>query len=83
MLLTWQKSTFQENEGLSSELYWFQTIYFLNCAKLQRRAENGVEHKPIVFALFLQNEKSATRHLCKLLIFHVDQPGLEPGTSRL
>ena len=34
-------------------------------------------------ALFSQNEKSATRISSKLLIFNVDQPGLEPGTSRL
>ena len=45
--------------------------------------ENGVELKPIVFALFSQNEKSATRISSKLLIISVDQPGLEPGTSRL
>ncbi|MBR1800475.1 MAG: hypothetical protein IJ767_03140 [Bacteroidaceae bacterium] len=28
--------------------------------KLQKMVENGVELKPIVFALFSQNEKSAT-----------------------
>jgi len=31
----------------------------------------------------IKNEKSATLHLCKLLIFLVDQVGLEPTTSRL
>ena len=36
-----------------------------------------------VFPLFSQNEKSATWISSKLLIFSVDQPGLEPGTSRL
>ena len=50
---------------------------------MQKVAENGVELKPIVFALFSQNEKSATRKLRKLLIFSVDQTGLEPVTSRL
>ena len=54
-----------------------------NGRRLQKVAENGVELKPIVFALFSQNEKSATWISSKLLIFSVDQPGLEPGTSRL
>jgi len=31
-----------------------------NGRRLQKVAENGVELKPIVFALFSQNEKSAT-----------------------
>jgi len=31
-----------------------------NGRTLQKVAENGVELKPIVFALFSQNEKSAT-----------------------
>ena len=51
--------------------------------KLQKVAENSVELKRIVFALFSQNEKSATRISFKLLIFSVDQVGLEPTTSRL
>ena len=50
---------------------------------MQKVAENGVELKPIVFALFSQNEKSATLISSKLLIFKVDQLGLEPRTSRL
>ena len=33
--------------------------------------------------LFSQNEKLATWISSKLLIFSVDQPGFEPGTSRL
>ena len=36
-----------------------------------------------VFPLFSRNEKSATWISSKSLIFSVDQPGLEPGTSRL
>ena len=31
-----------------------------NGRKLQKVVENGIELKPIVFALFSQNEKSAT-----------------------
>ena len=54
-----------------------------NGRKLQKVAENRVELKPVVFALFSQNEKSATRISSKLLIFSVDQVGLEPTTSRL
>ena len=34
--------------------------------------------------LFAQeHKKKHLRNLCKCLIFNVDQPGLEPGTSRL
>ena len=36
-----------------------------------------------VFPLFSRKQKSATWISSKLLIFSVDQPGLEPGTSRL
>ena len=36
-----------------------------------------------VFPLFSRKERSATWISSKLLIFSVDQPGLEPGTSRL
>ena len=69
-------------DGLS-EPYRFQTTCFRSRTRLQKVAENVVELKTIVFALFSQNEKSATRISSKLLIFNVDQPGLEPGTSRL
>ena len=58
-------------------------ICFRSLRRLQKRAENGAELKPIVFALFSQNEKSATCRDAKLLIFYVDQVGLEPTTSRL
>ena len=60
MPLTWQRSTFPENDGLLSEPYRFQTTCFRSRTRLQKVAENGVELKPIVFALFSQNEKSAT-----------------------
>ena len=42
-----------------------------------------VELKPFVFALFSQNENQRLTFVRKSLIFIVDQPGLEPGTSRL
>ena len=50
-------------------------------AKFSRKS--GSFQKQCVFPLFSQKEKSATRISSKLLIFSVDQPGLEPGTSRL
>lgn len=46
-------------DGLS-EPYRFQTTYFRSRTRLQKVAENVVELKTIVFALFSQNEKSAT-----------------------
>ena len=39
--------------------------------------------KPFVYALFTQTKKKALAISRKCLIFIVDQPGLEPGTSRL
>ena len=60
MPLTWQRSTFPENDGLLSEPYRFQTTCFRSRTRLQKVAENGAELKPIVFALFSQKEKSAT-----------------------
>ena len=62
------------NSIKSSGHYLHIHICFRSRTRLQKVSENGVELKPIVFALFSQN---------KLLIFSVDQPGLEPGTSRL
>ncbi len=37
----------------------------------------------ILFANCSQIKEKAPINLCKCLIFNVDQPGLEPGTSRL
>ena len=42
-----------------------------------------VKLKPFVFALFSQNENQRFTDIRKSLISNVDQPGLEPGTSRL
>ena len=39
--------------------------------------------KQNVYALFTQTWKKELRDLRNSLIFSVDQPGLEPGTSRL
>ena len=39
--------------------------------------------KPFVYALFTQTKKKALAIPRKCLILNVDQPGLEPGTSRL
>ena len=39
--------------------------------------------KPFVYALFTQTKKKALAISRKCLILNVDQPGLEPGTSRL
>ena len=39
--------------------------------------------KPFVYALFTQTKKKALAIARKCLILNVDQPGLEPGTSRL
>ena len=39
--------------------------------------------KPFVYALFTQKKKKALAIARKCLILNVDQPGLEPGTSRL
>ena len=76
----------KSRQRFEGERYLRELTKFLrkqNGRKLQKVAENGVELKPIVFALFSQNEKSATRISSKLLIFKVDQIGLEPMTSRL
>ena len=37
----------------------------------------------LVYALFTQTKKKALAISRKCLILNVDQPGLEPGTSRL
>ena len=39
--------------------------------------------KPFVFALFSHEKKKGSQQIANCLIFIVDQPGLEPGTSRL
>ena len=39
--------------------------------------------KQCVFPLFSEKKKKHLQKLCKCLIISVDQPGLEPGTSRL
>ena len=39
--------------------------------------------KQCVFPLFSEKKKKHLQKLCKCLIINVDQPGLEPGTSRL
>ena len=39
--------------------------------------------KQCVFPLFSEKKKKHLQKLCKCLIIKVDQPGLEPGTSRL
>ena len=36
-----------------------------------------------VRTVFANKRKKHLQNLCKYLIFSVDQPGLEPGTSRL
>ena len=42
-----------------------------------------VDPKPFVFALFSHEKKKSSQRIANCLIFNVDQPGLEPGTSRL
>ena len=39
--------------------------------------------KWLVYALFMQAKEKELRLIRNSLIFSVDQPGLEPGTSRL
>ena len=46
--------------GGRNETKLTKKIFFRILTRLQKRAGNGVELKPIVFALFSQNEKSAT-----------------------
>ena len=41
------------------------------------------KHKQFVYALFTQEHKKNSCEIRNCLIFKVDQPGLEPGTSRL
>ncbi len=48
------------NSIKSSGHYLHIHICFRSRTRLQKVSENGVELKPIVFALFSQNEKSAT-----------------------
>ena len=44
---------------------------------------SGFYVDPFVYALFTQTKKKALAISRKCLIIKVDQPGLEPGTSRL
>jgi len=39
--------------------------------------------KQFVYALFTQEQEKSSYEIRNCLIFNVDQPGLEPGTSRL
>ena len=51
------------DSGLKGSVVYESRLSFRenkNGRRLQKVAENGVELKPIVFALFSQNEKSAT-----------------------
>ena len=57
-----------------SYLCWYDAKFIKKSGSFQNRC---------VFPLFSRNEKSATRISSKLLIFKVDQLGLEPRTSRL
>ena len=57
-----------------SYLDWYDAKFIKKSWSFQNRC---------VFPLFSRKEKSATWISSKLLIFSVDQPGLEPGTSRL
>ena len=57
-----------------SYLGWYDAKFIKKSWSFQNRC---------VFPLFSRKEKSATWISSKLLIFKVDQPGLEPGTSRL
>ena len=50
---------------------------------IQMQMENNTKLLNLISHCFHKNEKSATRISPKLLTFSVDQPGLEPGTSRL
>lgn len=42
-----------------------------------------VDSLPNVTSLFTQEHKKSSYEIRNCLIFNVDQPGLEPGTSRL
>lgn len=42
-----------------------------------------VDYLPNVASLFTQDHKKSSYEIRNCLIFFVDQPGLEPGTSRL
>ena len=42
-----------------------------------------VDPLPNVTSLFTQGHKKSSYEIRNCLIFNVDQPGLEPGTSRL
>ena len=57
-----------------SYLGWYDAKFIKKSLSFQNRC---------VFPLFSRKQKSATWIYSKLLIFSVDQPGLEPGTSRL
>ena len=63
-----------------------RNLIYMSClgwydAKFIKKSWSFQNH--CVFPLFSRKEKSAAWISPKLLIFSVDQPGLEPGTSRL
>ena len=62
-----------------SDLYAYAISRNLN--KIQTRKLHKLNQ--FVYALFTQRKKKALTIARKCLIFRVDQPGLEPGTSRL
>ena len=51
-----------------------------DCKKLQKMLSNS---NRLFSHCFPEKKNQQLQNLCKLLIFSVDQPGLEPGTSRL
>ena len=69
-------SCFDIRRNLIYMLYleWYDAKYIEKSRSFQNQS---------VFPLFSEKKKKHLQKICKCLIIKVDQPGLEPGTSRL
>ena len=67
-------SDIQKNLVYMLYLEWYDAKYIKKSRSFQKQC---------VFPLFSKKKKKHLQKICKCLIIKVDQPGLEPGTSRL
>ena len=57
--------------------------FFRGITHLSRKKGANANSSWLFSHCFRKTKNQQPQSLCKLLIFSVDQPGLEPGTSRL
>ena len=83
MPLTWQRSTFQRMKVCRVDAICTFTFVFAvaqDCKKWQKMVSNS---NRLFSHCFRKKKNQQLEFLLSCLIFSVDQPGLEPGTSRL